>query len=102
MPTEQEVMGALSNVMDPELGSSIVELGMVRSVQVQGGLVEIELVLTVPGCPLADWIVGRAHRVVMTMPGVERVEIRLLDEPWQPPDSDDWQDWIRRAMQQAA
>lgn len=98
MPTVQEVMGALNDVMDPELGSSIVELGMVRSVQMHDGLVEIELVLTVPGCPLADWIVGRAHHVVKTMPGVERVEIRLLDEPWQPPDSDDWQDWFRPAM----
>ncbi len=101
MPTEQDVITALTDVVDPELGSSIVELGMVRSLQVHDGQVEIELVLTTPGCPLADWIVGRAHQAVITMPGVERVDIKVLDEPWQPPDTDDWGDWIQRALRGA-
>lgn len=88
MPTEQEVRAALSEVVDPELGASLIDLNMVRRIEITDGQVTVHLVLTVPGCPLVWWIGQSVREAVSALPGVERVEVKLLDEPWQPPD--DW------------
>ncbi|HEX4245419.1 MAG TPA: iron-sulfur cluster assembly protein, partial [Acidimicrobiales bacterium] len=56
-PTAETVRQALAGVIDPELGASIVDLGMVRAVEVSAaGLVEVEVALTIAGCPLRDQI----------------------------------------------
>ncbi|MDR7520555.1 MAG: metal-sulfur cluster assembly factor [Armatimonadota bacterium] len=73
-------------VIDPELGWSIVDLNMVRRIDVADRRVTVHLVLTIPGCPLVGWIVQSARQVIASLPGVEHVEVVLLDEPWQPPD----------------
>ncbi len=51
-PTPDNVFGLLRGVIDPELGSDIVDLGMARSVQIDGGVVLLEIALTTGGCPL--------------------------------------------------
>jgi hypothetical protein len=56
MPTEQEVREALRPVTDPEIGMSVVDLGMIREVAIEGDGVEVKMVLTAPFCPLADFI----------------------------------------------
>ena len=68
-PTEEQVRAALRNVMDPELGADIVELGMVTRIRVDGPEVEVEVALTIAGCPLraqiqrdVDVHVGGARR----------------------------------------
>ena len=58
MVTEAEIRQALEGVMDPELHKSLVELGMVREVGIEGRSVEITLALTTLGCPLKEQIVG--------------------------------------------
>jgi len=87
------VRKALQRVIDPELGASIVDLNMVRQVTVTDRKVNIQLVLTAPVCPLADWIVQQVRQVVNALRGVEQVEVEVLDEPWRPP-TDDWQSWL--------
>ncbi|WP_203362598.1 P-loop NTPase [Bacillus sp. REN10] len=52
MLTNEQVLQALENVNDPELHKSIVELNMVRNIQIQDGHVQLEVVLTIQGCPL--------------------------------------------------
>lgn len=84
--SEQAVRDALRGVMDPELGMSVVDLNMVREINITNGQVEVQLVLTVPGCPLAFWIVEQARQAVSAVPGVEEAHVVLLDEPWQPPE----------------
>lgn len=91
---EAMVRDALREIIDPELRANIVDLGFVRSIAVEDGKVGIELVLTVPGCPLSGWIVGQVRRAVEALPGVERVEVRLLDQPWTTDDID-WAAWVR-------
>lgn len=51
MPTEKDVLAALSAVMDPELNVSLVQAGMVKSVRVDGGRVSATIELTTPACP---------------------------------------------------
>ena len=50
--TETQVLEALGPVQDPELRRSIVDLGMVRGIQVDGPRVEVQIALTAPGCPM--------------------------------------------------
>ena len=54
--TEADVRTALRQVVDPELGADIVDLGMVTSVSLDGGVVEVGVALTIAGCPLRDQI----------------------------------------------
>ena len=83
--TETQVLASLANVLDPELGMSIVDLGLVYGVRVEGGRVAITMTLTAPGCPLHDVIVDWARTAVGTIPGVERVDVTLtFDPPWSP------------------
>lgn len=52
MITQEQIMNALKHVEDPELHKSIVELNMVRNIQMNGTEVKLEVVLTIQGCPL--------------------------------------------------
>jgi metal-sulfur cluster biosynthetic enzyme len=95
---EQAVRDALRGVIDPELGNNLVDLGMVRGIDIADEQVTVQLVLTAPGCPLAGWIVAQTRQAVGALPGVKQVEVALLDEPWQPPGADDWPDWVDGAI----
>jgi len=77
MPTRDEVLQALSRVMDPELGRDIVSLGMVQDVQVDGGRVAVRIVLTTPACPLRDHIQEDVRRALQALPGVQEVDITM-------------------------
>jgi len=92
---EQTVRQALRNVIDPELGANVIDLNMVRQITLEGGKVSVELVLTAPGCPLAGWIVQQIRAAIAGIEGVQQIDVRLLDEPWQPRDADNWQRWIK-------
>ncbi len=75
--TRDEVIAALDQVLDPELHRSIVALGMVGSVDVDGTRVAISIRLTVAGCPLKAEIQRRVSEAVAALPGVEGVQVRL-------------------------
>lgn len=69
------VSGMLRGVIDPELGSDIVELGMVRDVAVDGGEVTVTIALTTSGCPLRAQIQKDIRTRVGSIPGVEHVSL---------------------------
>ncbi|HIG25118.1 MAG TPA: MRP family ATP-binding protein [Acidimicrobiia bacterium] len=74
LPTPEEIMGLLRGVIDPELGSDIVDLGMARQVTVSPqGEVNITIALTTSGCPLRSQIQRDARARVIDLPGVTRV-----------------------------
>ncbi len=89
---EDTVRDALRRVIDPELGTNIVDLNMVRQITIDGENIRVHLVLTAPGCPLAGWIVQEIRQTVGALSGVQKVEVELLDEPWEPP-GNNWQSW---------
>jgi ATP-binding protein involved in chromosome partitioning len=75
-PTEEQVRAALRGVIDPELGADIVELGMVTGVRLGGGgAVEVEVALTVAGCPLRTQIQADVETHVGTLDGVTSVVV---------------------------
>jgi ATP-binding protein involved in chromosome partitioning len=76
-PTPEEVWRMLEAVIDPELHSSVVDLGMVRDVAVdEDGLVSVEIALTIASCPLRGQIEGDVESRLRGLPGVTGVEIR--------------------------
>ena len=70
-----DVRSMLRGVIDPELGSDIVELGMVRDVVVDGGEVTVTIALTTSGCPLRAQIQKDIRSRVGSMPGVDHVSL---------------------------
>ena len=74
--SEAAVREALRSVVDPELGADVVELGMVTDVAVAGGAVEVEVALTVAGCPLRTQIKQDVEARVGSLPGVTSVSVR--------------------------
>jgi len=77
LPTSDDVVQVLRGVVDPELGSDIVDLGMVRSAVVDDtGTVTVTIALTTAGCPLRSQIQRDIKSRVQSVPGVAAVELR--------------------------
>jgi metal-sulfur cluster biosynthetic enzyme len=80
-----DVMDALSNVIDPELGLDFVELGLVYGVEIEGGHVRVTYTLTTPGCPIGPQVAEQIEEFVGEVEGVQSVESELTFTPsWSP------------------
>jgi len=73
--SKNEVMTALKDVMDPELHISIVNLQMVKNIELEQDKVKIQIALTVGGCPLSKTISNDVQEAVMKLPGVKQVDV---------------------------
>jgi metal-sulfur cluster biosynthetic enzyme len=84
--TEEKVWEALGAVMDPEVPFSVVELGLVYGVEVQGGeRVRVQLTLTTRGCPLVRRISDDARAAIAGATGAREVQVDIVwDPPWNP------------------
>ncbi|MDA1062590.1 MAG: iron-sulfur cluster assembly protein [Chloroflexi bacterium] len=85
-PTPEQLLDVLRDIEDPELRMSIVELGLIYHVDIDDdGLVNIDLTLTTPACPIGPMLQGQAYHMLTQMDGVEDVEVNLVwDPPWDP------------------
>ena len=77
-----EVREALRNVIDPELGLNIVDLGLVYDVRVDDGKAIVDMTLTSPGCPAGPQILGSAQAAAGTVEGVHEAEVNLVWKPF--------------------
>jgi len=85
MPGKEEVLEALRQVEDPELGMDVVDLGLVYEVEVEGSTAKVLYSLTSMGCPAGPLIAQDMDRVAREVPGVEDVDLELtFDPPWTP------------------
>ena len=84
--TTEAVYDALKNVIDPELGLNIVDLGLVYDVQVDGdGGVDIQYSLTTMGCPIGPMIEDQMRSFLRGVPGVDEVRPEfVIRPPWTP------------------
>lgn len=72
---EDHVREALRSVIDPELGENIVELGMVRGIEIESGAVRVEIALTIAGCPLRDQLRNDTQSRIFALDGVTQVDV---------------------------
>jgi metal-sulfur cluster biosynthetic enzyme len=88
MPSEEEIREALKTVYDPEIGINIVDLGLIYRVEPSEnveGLVEIDMTLTAPGCPLSHVIGAEVREALNGIPGINDVKLNLVWTPaWNP------------------
>jgi len=85
MPSQEEVVEALRQVEDPELGMDIVELGLFYDAEIEGQNVKVTFSLTSMGCPAGPMIQEDIDRVLAEIPGVGEVRSELVfDPPWTP------------------
>ncbi|RSK26438.1 metal-sulfur cluster assembly factor [Bacillus sp. HMF5848] len=81
--TKENLMGALEEVLDPELGIDIVNLGLVYDVDLnEDGLCTVTMTLTSMGCPLAGPITENIKQVLADLPEVKETEVNIV---WSPP-----------------
>ena len=85
MVDEEDVVEALSNVIDPELGLDFVELGLIYDVAIDGGTVAITFTLTTPACPIGPQVSEQIQEFVSEIEGVEEVVPNMVfTPPWTP------------------
>ena len=87
IPSRNTLIDALRPVMDPELNLSIVDLGLLRGVEIEpdDGSVQIDLTLTSPMCPLGPEIVAAARHAALKVDGVRSCFVDLVwSPPWDP------------------
>ena len=82
--TETDVRDALREVIDPEIGINIVDLGLVYGVQVERDAVRITMTMTSPACPLRDYLQDLVESTISSrLPDVRSVEVEIVsDPPW--------------------
>lgn len=79
---ESQVMSALEEVIDPELGIDLVNLGLIYDVVVdKAGKCTVTMTLTTMGCPLGDLLNTEINRAVLSVDGVKECDINLVWEP---------------------
>src|SRR6202162_3095894 len=84
-PEVDDVLEALSNVIDPELGLDFVELGLIYGVDVDDGKVSVTFTLTTPGCPIGPQVTEQIEEFVGELEGVRGVASEMVfTPPWSP------------------
>jgi metal-sulfur cluster biosynthetic enzyme len=83
--TETAVLAALRQVIDPEIGCNLVDLGMIYQVQITGGCVRVTMTLTTPGCPMSASIAAGVQNALLALEPVTEAQVELtFDPPWHP------------------
>ena len=83
MVTKKDIEKILKNIPDPEIGVSLLDLGLIYNIDIdkKSGKVEILMTLTTIGCPLFDQIALPIRQTVGAIPGVTKVDINVTFEP---------------------
>ncbi|HKC74411.1 MAG TPA: metal-sulfur cluster assembly factor [Chloroflexota bacterium] len=87
--TPQELTEALQDVLDPEYPISVVDLGLIRGVSVEGRAARIKLTYTCMGCPAMEMIQDDVRERLLQVEGIDRVDIEVV-----------WDQWTRRDISQ--
>ena len=84
-PSQQElaVRSALESVMDPEIGLSVIDLGLIREIHFLPDQTLVKMMLTTPFCPYAPQMVEDVKQATMSVVP-QQCEVELLPDPWSP------------------
>ena len=78
MATKEQIMKELDEVIDPEIGQSIVKMDLIKNVKINGEQVSIVMTLTSPYCPLAGLIVEDVRQRIKNLEGVKEVNVDIV------------------------
>jgi metal-sulfur cluster biosynthetic enzyme len=82
---EQTVLDALRQVIDPEIGCNLVDLGLIYHIAITGTRITVTMTLTTPGCPMHESLCGGVQAALLNLEGVDDAEVELVwDPPWHP------------------
>lgn len=83
--TPEILLDWLRTVEDPELFMSLVDLGLIYSIHIEDGNVNVKMTLTSPGCPSAGYLVEQIKERALEYPGVKTADVVIVFEPkWDP------------------
>ncbi|WP_297475495.1 metal-sulfur cluster assembly factor [Thermococcus sp.] len=84
--TEEMIWEKLKEVIDPEIGIDVVNLGLIYELKLRpDNTVYVKMTMTTPGCPMTMWILRAVEDKILEIPGVKDAEIELtFDPPWTP------------------
>lgn len=80
--SEKEILTALGSVTDPEMPISIIDMGMIYGVRLNGGAVEIDMTFTAIACPALDMLIDDVRGALTALSGVDSVKVNVV---WNPP-----------------
>lgn len=79
---EEKIVEYLRTVVDPEIAIDVYSLGLVYKIDLaDDGALNIDMTLTAPNCPMADFIVEDVNQKMMSIPGVTSVNVNIVFEP---------------------
>lgn len=79
---EEQIITMLKTVFDPEMPVDVYNLGLVYNIDLQDdGVVNIDMTLTAPNCPMADFIFEDIRQKVESIDGIETCNVKLVFEP---------------------
>ncbi len=83
--TDELVLETLRQVIDPEIGVNIVDLGLIYRFAYADGKLTVTMTLTTPGCPMHESIADGVRNILLTLAGVTDVAVEVVwDPPWSP------------------
>ncbi len=82
---ETTIREQLKQIVDPEIGINIIDLGLIYKIENKDGDILIDMTLTSPVCPLGEVIQQETTKILKALPGIKEVHIHLVwDPPWNP------------------
>ncbi len=80
---EAAILETLRQVIDPEIGCNIVDLGLIYNIAINGAQVSVTMTLTTPGCPMHESIGWGVQNALLNHEGVKAAEVEIVwDPPW--------------------
>ena len=82
---EKEVLEALRQIIDPELGCNIVDLGLIYDIKIEGAKIAVKMTVTTAGCPMQASLAAGVQTTLLAVEGVEHASVDVVfDPPWTP------------------
>ncbi|MBQ0089261.1 MAG: DUF59 domain-containing protein [Prevotellaceae bacterium] len=78
---EEEVLRMLKTVYDPEIPVNVYDLGLIYKIDIRGEVCVIDMTLTAPSCPAADFLVEDIRQKVLSVKGINEVQVNIVFEP---------------------
>ena len=81
VPSKEEIIAALKTVYDPEIPVNVYDLGLIYKIDLRDDVCVIDMTLTAPSCPAADFLVEDIRQKVLSVKGINDVQVNIVFEP---------------------